>query len=373
MERALEMGEVGLQVCARIGDDVVFEGCAGTVDVGGPPVTVDTLFCVFSVTKAVVATAAHLQAERGLLRYEAPVTDYWPAYGRNGKEETTVADVLCHRAGVPQMPAGVTVERMCDWDWMIAQIEDFVPVFRPGTTNAYHELVWGWLVGELVRRTDPARRPLAIFVHDELCGPLAIEDLYLGVPPSELVRVAPVISDRVPAPSGNPYFDESMPAGVFPGPAVHNLDLVRTGVLPGAGIIMSAGVGARFFSLLAGRGAAGGVRLLSATRVRSFSQPRPDARQVDKVMGWVAWVGVGGYWLGGECPPAYPVLGPNPNVLAHPGIGGSIGWADPDVGLAVSICHNWMQPDEVQGSNDPAVNPFLGIADAVRGLVPDGR
>lgn len=373
MERALAMGEIGLQVCARRGDDVVFDGWAGAVEEGGPAVTGDTLFAVFSVTKAVVATAAHLQAERGRLRYDAPVTEYWPEYGRHGKEATVVGDVLCHRAGVPQMPAGVTPEHMCDWNWMIAQIEDFRPVFAPGTTNAYHELVWGWIVGELVRRTDPERRPLAQFVREELCEPLGITDLYLGVPKAELGRVAPVVSDRVPGPSGNPYFDQSMPVAVFPGPSVHNTELVRTSVLPGAGVIMSARAGAHFFSLLAGRGQASGVRLLSPERVASFAQPRPDAHEVDKVMGWVAWVGVGGYWLGGDSPPAYPVLGPNPHVLAHPGIGGSIGWADPDSGLAVSICHNWMQPDEVQGSNDPGVNPFLDIADAVRSLVGGPR
>lgn len=372
MERALGMGEVGLQVCALLRDDVLFDGWAGSAEAGGPAVTGDTLFSVFSVTKAVVATAAHVQAERGLLRYEAPVTDYWPGYGRHGKEATTVADVLCHRAGVPQMPAGVTPERMCDWDWMIGQIEDFRPRFAPGSTNAYHELVWGWLVGELVRRTDPAGRPLARFVREELCEPIGVADLYLGVPPGELHRVAPVISDRVPAPSGNPYFDESMPAAVFPGPAVHNSELVRTSVLPGAGAVMSARAGARFFSLLAGRGEARGVRLLSPARVASFARPRPDAYEVDKVMGWVAWVGVGGYWLGGDSPPAYPVLGRNPHVLAHPGIGGSIGWADPDTGLAVSICHNWMQPDEVQGSTDPAVNPFIDIADELRALARAG-
>lgn len=373
MERALEMGEVGLQVCAQLGDEVVFDGWAGSVEAGGPAVTGDTLFAVFSVTKAVVATAAHLQAERGLLRYDARVSEYWPEYGRHGKEATTVADVLCHRAGVPQMPADVTPERMCDWDWMIHRIEDFTPRFAPGTTNAYHELVWGWLVGELVRRTDPGRRSLQHFVRDELCEPVGVADLYLGVPTSELGRVAPVISGWEPGTSGNPYFDESMPLAVFPGPAVHNAELVRTAVLPGAGVIMNARAGARFFSILAGRGAARGVRLLSPERVTSFATPRPDADEVDKVFGWVAWVGIGGYWLGGESPPAYPVLGPNPSVLAHPGIGGSIAWADPDLGLAVSICHNWMQPDEVQGSNDPSVNPFLEIADAVRALAGAGR
>jgi CubicO group peptidase (beta-lactamase class C family) len=186
------------------------------------------------------------------------------------------------------------------------------------------------------------------------------------VPANKLSHVAPVISSRAPALSDNPYFNQSMPLSVFPGPAVHNLDIIRNGVIPGAGVIMNASSGSRFFAMLAGGGELDGVRLLSEERIRSFATPRPDAGEVDKVMGWVVGVGVGGYWLGGECPPAYPILGPNPHVLAHPGIGGSISWADPDSHLAVSICHNLMQSDEVQGSIDPDVNPFMNIADAVR-------
>ena len=41
----------------------------------------DTLFNVYSVTKAVAATALHLQADRGLIDYDAPVARYWPEYG----------------------------------------------------------------------------------------------------------------------------------------------------------------------------------------------------------------------------------------------------------------------------------------------------
>ncbi len=368
LEHALSLGEVGVQVAAYLGEELIVDAGAGSVERGGEPVGTSSLFSVFSVTKGIVATCLHLLAERGEIAYDELVSAYWPEYGRRGKEATTVADVLAHRAGIPQMPPGVTPEKMCDWDWMIAGIEDAEPRFAPGTTNAYHELVWGWIAGELIRRADPANRPVERFLAEELCGPLGIDSLFLGVPDSELGRVAPVICDWSPQPGANPLFDESMPLAVFPGPDVHNRRDVRQGVHPGAGVIMNARSGARLFSLLANRGSLAGRRYLSAERIASFAAPRPDAETVDRVMGWVAWVGIGGYWLGGESPPAYPLLGPNPHVLAHPGIGGSIAWADPDLGLSVSICHNWMQPDPVQGSADPAVNPFLELAAAVRAV-----
>jgi CubicO group peptidase (beta-lactamase class C family) len=368
LEHALSLGEVGVQVAAYLGEEILVDTWVGSVERDGAEVDGDTLFAVFSVTKGIVATAAHLQAERGLLDYNERVTAYWPEYGRHGKEVTTVADVLSHRAGVPQMPVGVSPETMCDWEWMIGSIEDLVPRFAPGTTNAYHELVWGWIVAELVQRTDPQRRRFPIFLDEELCQPLGISELYLGAPDSVLGRIAPVIADWEPDLSLNPLFGESMPLAVFPGPPVHNLREVRQGVHPGAGVITNARSGARLFALLANGGTMFGRKMLSPERVASFSTPRPDAGEVDRVMGWVAWIGVGGYWLGGQSPPAYPVIGPNPHTLAHPGIGGSIAWADPDLRLAVCICHNWMQPDEVQGSNDPAVNPFLDIAEAVRAM-----
>jgi CubicO group peptidase (beta-lactamase class C family) len=146
----------------------------------GRAVTASTLFPVFSVTKAVTVTALHIQADRGLLRYDDRVADHWPEYGVNGKESTTIRDALTHRSGAPQMPAGVTPELMCDWDWMVSGVAAQRPAFPPGTRSAYHSHVYGWLIGEIVRRTDPLRRSFGDFVRQEICKPLGIDDLWVG-------------------------------------------------------------------------------------------------------------------------------------------------------------------------------------------------
>jgi len=112
--------EVGLQVAVAVDGQVVFEAAAGLADLEtGRPVDPGTLFPVFSATKGIVATAAHIQAERGLLEYDRPIAGYWPAFAAGGKGAATVRHALLHQAGVPQMPPGTTVERMCDWDWMV--------------------------------------------------------------------------------------------------------------------------------------------------------------------------------------------------------------------------------------------------------------
>jgi CubicO group peptidase (beta-lactamase class C family) len=370
LDHALELGEVGVQVAAYLGDELVVDAWTGVADPETErTVDGDTLFSVFSVTKAVTATALHIQAERGLVDYTAPIARYWPEFAENGKHGITVRQALTHRSGVPQMPEGVTPERMGDWDWMISRIEAFAPLYEPGSTNAYQKFVFGWIIAEIVRRTDPKSRPFAQFVQEEISSPLQINDLYLGVPEAELDRVAPVISASPPQPHPDPVSESTMPVAVAPGPVFNRPD-VRQAVGPGAGGVMTARAGARFFALLANRGEFNGRRLLSEERLLSFTVPRERGLDVDPVLGWSALVGQGGYWLGGASPPAYPVVGSSTQTLCHPGAGGSIGWADLDTRLAVAIFHNQMHPDRVR-STDPDVNPFIRLADAVRAVAAD--
>jgi CubicO group peptidase (beta-lactamase class C family) len=100
IERALD-SEVGVQICAYRNGELLVDGWAGTADAEGDgDRTVDsrTLFPIFSVSKAITATAVHLQAERGLVQYDAPIASYWPAYGSHGKQDITIPDASCRRA-----------------------------------------------------------------------------------------------------------------------------------------------------------------------------------------------------------------------------------------------------------------------------------
>jgi len=70
-------GEVGLQVAVYHENDLVVDAWGGIADeTTGRPVDGETLFPVFSVVKAVTATALHIQAERGLLAYDQPIARF---------------------------------------------------------------------------------------------------------------------------------------------------------------------------------------------------------------------------------------------------------------------------------------------------------
>src|SRR6476620_11437306 len=71
--------EIGLQVAAYHRGKLVVDAWGGQADPAtGRMVDGDTLFNVYSVTKAVAATALHVLADRGRIDYGAPVARYWP-------------------------------------------------------------------------------------------------------------------------------------------------------------------------------------------------------------------------------------------------------------------------------------------------------
>ncbi|MDB5583872.1 MAG: beta-lactamase family protein [Bradyrhizobium sp.] len=349
--------ETGMHVVAYHRGERVIDIWDGLADPAtGRKVSADTLFNVYSVTKAVTATALHIQADRGLVGYDDPIARHWPAFAANGKAAATVRHALTHRAGVPQMPAEVTPEMMCDWDAMTSAIAALPPLAPPGEKTLYQSMTFGWIVGEIVRRSDPQRRNFRQFVLDEICAPLGLADLWLGIPDAAAGRVA-AMSDRNagdPAPPLATLFSQSMPPQVALVPAVFARPDVQRACIPGVGGIFNARDEARFWAMLAEGGALDGVRLLSADRVAGFSNARDNGDEPDPVMfGMPIPISIGGYWLGG-----HRVSGNR--AIWHPGAGGSIGWADPDRRLAVAICHNRMF-----NARTPEDDPILPITHAI--------
>lgn len=367
VEKALSLGEDGISFAAYYqGNPLVYAWGGVSNKETGAPVNEDTLFPIFSVTKGITATAVQLQADRGLLDLQAPIARYWPEYAQNGKEKTTVRDALSHRAGIPQMPQGVTPELLADWDWMIRQIETFTPIFEPGKYNAYHVLVWGWLAGEIVRRTDPKKRSFQQFVIEELFEPIGIKDLYIGIPDEAAPRVAK-LSGGDAAFSVDTY--HTMPDPVFPGSTVHNQLSMQKAVDPGAGGITTASDLAKFFGMLANGGSIDGVRILSEERVKKLPEPRDGAHDKEQVLPIPVWFGANGFWLGGEPNASDPIVGSSRNTIYSPGAGGSIAWADLDRKLSVAICHNNM--DAASSAMPGPGHPFHEIGQVINELISE--
>lgn len=355
-------GELGIQVAAYRDGKLVIDVWGGIADASGSPVSGDTLFNVFSVTKAVTAVAVHLQAERGLLDYDEPIASYWPEFSAMGKGAATVRHALTHQSGVPQMPPGTSPETMCDWDAMCEGIAASAPSFPIGGDPAYHSVTFGWILGEIVRRTDPRNRTFGRFVRDEIAAPLEIADLWIGMPDHVENRIARLRNDNAgdPRPPADSDFVRSVPLNTQLVPEVFERPDVRRACIPAVGGIFTARSSARFWAMLANGGELDGVRLLSAERVSTFNRPRPGNSSPDPVyFGMPMPLSEAGFWLGEALPPVAAVK--NPRAICCPGAGGSIGWADLDERVSVAICHNRML--NRRGSLD---HPLVPVADAVR-------
>lgn len=363
VQRALDLGEVGLQVAVYERGRLLAEASAGTTGPTGRPVGAETVFPVFSISKAFTAIAIHVLAERGHLDYDAPVAEVWPEFASNGKRAITVRHVLVHRAGLPEMPVGITVRDLCDWDWVVERLAGAAPLCEPGTRNAYMPYTYGYILGEIVRRADPRHRPFGAFMAEEVCGPLGIDAFWIGLPAEARGRVAMLSYPAPPAPSPpDSIHGRAAPVEVGFLPEVYNRPDVQAACIPAAGGIGSARSVARLFAMLAGGGTLDGVRLLSEATVISFLRPRPGGDGGDLTFGSAMPIGLGGILLD---PCGYiPRPAGARRVLSHFGAGGSFAYADLDTGRAFAITHNRMFS---RAPVPVAEHPYTMIAEAALG------
>ncbi|MGK3959016.1 serine hydrolase domain-containing protein [Sorangium sp. So ce118] len=192
-----ERGEVGASVCVTVGGKVVVDLHGGIADPAtGKPWSSDTIGVVWSSTKGAAALCAHLLVDRGLLDLDAPVAAYWPEFAHEGKERIPVRMLLTHQAGVPALRKPVPPGGFYDWRGIVDALAAEAPFWEPGTRHGYHALVFGFLVGEVVRRVTG--RSLGTFFQEEVARPLGL-DFWIGLPASEEHRVAPYIPADPPA------------------------------------------------------------------------------------------------------------------------------------------------------------------------------
>ncbi|GAA2640047.1 serine hydrolase domain-containing protein [Actinomadura fulvescens] len=341
-ENFARRGERGGAVC------VVVEGRT-VVDLWGGQATderpwrPDTLVNVFSVGKGLTALLVARLAGDGRLNVDAPVARYWPEFGQGGKEVVTVRQLLSHQAGLPavrrRMPSGA----MLDWSAMTTALAQQEPWWEPGTAHGYHVNTFGFLVGEVVRRVTG--RSVGELLRDEIAGPLGA-DVHIGLPIAEHRRVADFAWQEAPPEvdradeltegqlmEHNAYFN---PGGLS-GMGVINSAAWREAQLPSTNGHGTARGVARVYAALVAGGTFGGVRVVDADALSAATAEQASGE--DLVMHRPARFGTGFQLTQPERP-----LGPNPRSFGHFGAGGSLGFCDPDAGVAFGYVMNEMGP-----------------------------
>ncbi|QYR21446.1 beta-lactamase family protein [Paenibacillus sp. sptzw28] len=240
-ERLLREGISPAQViaAARRGTMVLHKayGVSGP-EAEAPPLTLESLFPICSITKVFTAACIMMLVEDGLVGLNRPVCDYIPEFTGDGKREIRIHHLLTHTSGLTNesthehverkralMP-GLSDDKRSDADFM--QLSYDSPICRPpGQAMAY--CGYGFeLLGEVISRTSGMT--YTEFARTRLFEPLGMDSTYFIVPSSERYRLVRRPSDAPCAEwlANESFLQSESPAG---GAISTALDLAKFGQL----------------------------------------------------------------------------------------------------------------------------------------------
>jgi CubicO group peptidase (beta-lactamase class C family) len=341
-----ELDEVGAGLCVQIDGSRVVDLWGGHRDAARrEPWREDTLVNAYSVGKGVVAMLVLALVERGQIALDRPVAELWPEFAAAGKGATAVRTLLSHRAGLPAVRERLPDEALYDWDWMCSALAAQAPYWEPGTAHGYHVNTYGFLAGELVRRVTHLGVGAALA---RIITRPADADFHCGLAPRDHARVAEVVT-ALPIlreesqwalafpPTGDPAHDRMVwhtyfnPVGIS-GFGTVNTVAWRNAAIPSTnGHGTACGVATLYAAFL--RGGPPGVRWVSDVLRAEAVSIAADGD--DRVTRRPSRFGLG-FQL---AQPSRPI-GASPRAFGHFGYGGSLGFADPDAGLAFGYLMN---------------------------------
>ena len=272
-------------IVARRGAVAYFEA-RGRRDVeADAPMSKDTIFRIYSMTKAVGSVAAMMLCEEGKLQLDAPVSDYLPelqemlvapnpAAGERtpvaAQQRMTVRDLLRHTSGLPGNVAVDTLYREaglpplseCDLREIVAHLNRVQLLFHPGTQWYYS--IAADIVGRLVEVASG--RLFDEFLAERIFQPLGMEDTGFHVPADKLHRFAAMYG---PHPTGGLQVIDAPQGGTA---TKWSFQEQPKFLSCGGGLVSTGADYLRFCLMLAGKGALAGQRLLQADTVELMTR-----------------------------------------------------------------------------------------------------
>lgn len=288
MQTYVDSGEVaGISTLVARRGEIVHRSLHGHRDrEAGAPMTDDTIFRIYSMTKPIVSTALMLLLEEGRFLLEQPVATYLPAFGavkvmtEEGQlvdplRPPTIGDLLAHTSGltydfmVDNPVAALYREHrvMNDATRTLAECVDAIAelplAFQPGTR--WHYSVGIDVAARLVEVL--ADQPLGAFLSERIFGPLGMTDTAFGVADADLDRLAAMYG--LPDLVGEGYHGGKLVEAALGGfnerldvSATYPTSTPDVFVRGGLGLFSTIGDYHRFAQMLAGGGRLDGNRVI---------------------------------------------------------------------------------------------------------------
>ncbi|MEO6380307.1 MAG: serine hydrolase domain-containing protein [Caulobacteraceae bacterium] len=325
----------------------------------------DTTVCMMSVAKGITGIAFNMLIDRGLVDPDATVATYWPEFAQNGKADILVRWLLDHRAAIPVLTTNkLWPGAMFDREAYVKALAEQEPLWEPGTQAAYHVHNQGYLLGEVMRRVTGMT--IGPFLRAEIAGPLGAEYYIGGMTAEEQAHVAevsPNMDARLFA-AKDAEAPETLRSLAFrqnpdePWHTTLNSPVWRTAeIASGNGHGNGRGV-SRIYGAVARGGEMSGVRLMSKDTIERMITEQHNQTELLQERPYHQGLGV---LLN---TPAAVYMGPNPRAFGHHGIGGSLGFGDPDLGIGFGYAINKMH---AVGDNGPRARRLIDALYSVVG------
>ena len=323
--------------------------------------------CMMSVAKGVTGICFNMLIDEGLVDPDERVAQYWPEFAQAGKQDITVRMVLDHTAAIPVLTTDTMYPGgFFDFGAYIRALEVQEPLWEPGTRAAYHVHNQGFLLGEIMRRVTG--KTVGPFLRENVAGLLGAEYWIGGMSAEEQSHVAEVLPNtgarlfaaKDQAVPGKPTTPEGWQDGAVlrsfaflqnpqePWHTTMNSPKWReVEIASGSGHGNARGV-ARIYG--GAVGAVNGISLLSSAQLETMITEQHNQLELLQDRPYHQALGV---LLN---TPEAVYMGPNMRSFGHHGLGGSIGFGDPDAKLGFSYCCNQMH---AVGDNGPRARRLI--------------
>jgi CubicO group peptidase (beta-lactamase class C family) len=300
----------------------------------------NTIVNIFSAGKGLVALCVLQLMAQGKLNLDDPIAHYWPEFAAGDKAQITVRDVLSHRSGLSAFHQHIADDHIFNWDAMTASVASETPWWPPRTGQGYAPFMYGWILGELVRRVS-GYASFNDYFQAQVAAPLGV-NCYFGVPDSALNLIADTgpLKRTIAATESNGADSVALgklmkadPRGVtnraFCNPislmTATNTQAWRQAQIPAA----NAHANARAIAAIYGDLASANSTLLASASLPLCWQEQTFSQ--DQVLGLPLRFSCGFMLSQAERPDCR--YGRGARGFGHPGAGGCIGFADPDYQL----------------------------------------
>ena len=291
----------------------------------------NTIVGVFSATKGIYEIIVSILIDQSILDLEKSVSYYWNAFKQSNKREIKLKHILSHQSGLYRFKEKITHEDLLDWNKIINILENQEPDHLCGEKTYYHAKTHGFLIGEIIKKTT--KKSLGELVSELLSKKLSL-DFFIGTPKNQLPNIAFLYEDKAETKISSEFNAFNNPEHEI---NFYNKENWQTAEVPSMNGHGNARSIAKIYDIFVNDLILEKNILLSKSSIKKCLT-ESTSRIDESLMLPIRWSQVGLILRGGW------LFGKNKESFGHNGWGGSLGFADPILGIGVAYTTTKINP-----------------------------